>query len=491
MFVLSALVLIAVLMWPAVHRSHEGAAPEVRMPRPDPQLEPGSMASASASLVDDLRRWVEAGLLEPEQAAAIIDHERERAAARPVPVGAQPRGRRVPVVAEALGYLGGALASVGLVLVLAHYWPDLVTAGRLALSGLGAAGLALGGALVPERDHPALARLRWFLWLAATAAAGLFVGVLAADALDLSEQTVALSVAGAVATASGLLWWRRDRPLQQITFLGGLAVFVGVGVDLVVGSGPAGLAVGALGVGYLALGLGRRTPVPQLTEGVGALTVIGGVIVTVETWQAFGLVLGVVASVGLLALVDSPRLDLDRLDRLVIGVPAAVGLFQSVIGSLGYFSQDAGVATGLVTWAAGGLLVMAGARRLTRTPGMAEVLGGVALLGGAAIVGVQSDTVAPVFGVLTALGLLAVGMRPGRVLLSVLGALGLLVNVPWALARLFPGEGRVPLAIMVSGALLVAVAVLLTRMGDRFRRDVGRAGNEDGAGGHLTDKVRS
>ncbi len=32
-----------------------------------------------------------------------------------------------------------------------------------------------------------------------------------------------------------------------------------------------------------------------------------------------------------------------------------------------------------------------------------------------------------------------------------LGTLGLLVHVPWAIGRYFPGEGRVPLLIMVAG----------------------------------------
>jgi hypothetical protein len=58
------------------------------------------------------------------------------------------------------------------------------------------------------------------------------------------------------------------------------------------------------------------------------------------------------------------------------------------------------------------------------------------------------------------------------VLLSVTGALGLLGNVPWAIAHFFPGEGRAPLLVLVSGVLLVAVAILLARMGGRLRSEV-------------------
>jgi hypothetical protein len=63
-------------------------------------------------------------------------------------------------------------------------------------------------------------------------------------------------------------------------------------------------------------------------------------------------------------------------------------------------------------------------------------------------------------------------MLPGQVLLSVLGSIGLLVNVPWAIAWFFPGEGRAAVLLLASGALLVGVAVLLTRMRGRFREEL-------------------
>ena len=73
------------------------------------------------------------------------------------------------------------------------------------------------------------------------------------------------------------------------------------------------------------------------------------------------------------------------------------------------------------------------------------------------------------FGIATAGGLIALGMLPRQVLLSVLGSVGLLVNVPWAIGHFFPGEGRAPLLIMVTGGLIIAIAVLLTRSSGRLR----------------------
>ncbi|MFZ2442404.1 MAG: hypothetical protein WAW51_08585, partial [Ilumatobacteraceae bacterium] len=107
-----------------------------------------------------------------------------------------------------------------------------------------------------------------------------------------------------------------------------------------------------------------------------------------------------------------------------------------------------------------------------RSPIATEIIGGVALVAGAAITGVQSVAFATLFGSATAAALIALGTQPGRVLLSLFGSLGLLVNVPWAIRHFFPGEGRVPLLILASGAVIVLVAVWLARMSGRLRREL-------------------
>lgn len=146
----------------------------------------------------------------------------------------------------------------------------------------------------------------------------------------------------------------------------------------------------------------------------------------------------------------------------MIGGAAAA---QALPPALGYFSQEAGGVTGLVTWAAGGALVLVAARRLVRAPLAGELIGAAALLVGAALTGAQRGRFAPIFGIATSVALIALGMLPGRVVHSLTGSLGLLVNVPWAIGTWFPGEGRAPLLVLVSGALILAVAVLLARSG--------------------------
>jgi hypothetical protein len=423
-------------------------------------------------LASDLARWVADGLVSDDQAAAILVREQTRAAATvgaPAPV--VPARRGIPVVAEALGYLGVMLGVVGLVLIVARYWPDMATPWRVALSATGGLALLWAGALIPEQTDPALARLRWFLWLGSAAATALCAAVLTADGFGTdSQEAVTAAAAGSAALHSGLLWSWHKRPLQQLTALGGLAVFAGALVAGLTGGGPAGLTVWVIGVAYVVVGLRRGTPLPTLTLATGAVTAVVGAAVLTGDWQAVGLAFSVVNALALLAVAAIPGLVSNLTDQRTIALVGGLALWQTAPAAIGYFAEDAGVATGVTTWLCGALLIAVGARRLVRLPEVVEALGGAVMLGGAALTGLQWDAAAPVFGVVTAVALVALGMAPGRVHLSVLGSLGLLVNLPWAIARLFPGEGRVPLLILVSGAVLIAMAVLLTRSGGRLRR---------------------
>lgn len=433
-------------------------------------------------MAEDIERWAALGLLSTEQAAAILAHE---AAAKPGDAAtadrprAPERARRVPAVAEALGYLGGMLGVIGLVLLVVRYWPDMATAGRLALSGGSAIALVLSGALADEDADPAFARLRGFLWFGSTAAAALFAGVVVDTFGFERDETVVLAVSGAVAFESGLLWWWHERPLQQAAFLGGLAAFLISVTSELASEGPVGLAVWGLGAGYLVLGERRRTPIPLLTGGMGAVFLVVGATITSADWQAFGMVFGVATALGLLAVAAVPGLGPTREDRRLVGTVGTIALMGTLPGTLGYFSGNAGMVTGLVTWALGGALVLAGDRRLVREPILVEALGGLAVIGGAALTGAQWTGFAPIFGLVTAITLVALGTLPGRVLLSLLGSAGLLVNVPWAIGWFFPGEGRAPLLIMVSGAVILSVAVLLARMGGRLRSELGSQRRDD------------
>jgi hypothetical protein len=377
------------------------------------------------------------------------------------------------VFAEALGYLGGVLALAGLTLLVANYWPDLATSVRLLLSMVTTIVLVGAGALVHEHLDPALARLRWFLWMLSSATAAVFAGVLMIDALEVeTTELVVAACAGAVAVTSGMLWWWRDRPVQELLAIAATIVAAGTFVSAIGNDGFAGLTVWLLAAAALAAGLRGLTPEPLIPHTVGAVGMLVGAFVTVTQWEAAGWLFALVTAGGLLVLAALPRSTMDPAQRIVLVVVATMGALQGVPAAIGYFAQEAGGVTGLVVWAIGGALMSVGARRLLRGPLAAEAIGGLGLIGGAALTGTQWPSFAPLFGLGTALTLLVIGMLPGRVLYSLFGALGLLVNVPWTIGWFFPGEGRAPLLILVSGVVIVAVAVLLARQGDRFRREL-------------------
>jgi hypothetical protein len=436
---------------------------------------PGARTRRPAALSDMLDRWVAEGLLTATQAHAIVEHERSAVGVPAVrrQATASGPGRRVPAYAEALGYLGGMLALAGLTLLVANYWPDMSTSIRLALSLVTSIVLVGAGALVHEHIDPALARLRWFLWTLASATAAVFTGVLMIATLEV--DTAALVVAACAATVaftSGLLWWGRDRPVQEFLVLGATIVSAATFVTAMTNGGLGGLTAWVLAAIVLAVGLRGLTPQPIIPHVVGTVALMVGAFVTVSTWMGAGALFVLATAAGLLLLAALPQLTMDLLQRIVLIMVGTFGALWGLPITLGYFGSEAGGATGLATWAVGAVLMAVGARRLLRAPIVAEVIGGLALIGGAALTAASWPSFAPLFGLATAVTLLMIGMLPGRVLYSLLGSLGLLINVPWTISTFFPGEGRAPLLILVSGVVIVVVAVLLARQGDRLRTEL-------------------
>ena len=449
------------------------------------QRSPGPPA-APRRVEELLARWTAAGLLTDDQAAALACYEAEtrpaagvepaRAVAGVAPEGKAPRvSRRVPVVAEALGYLGGVLAVTGLVLVVSRYWPDMATVLRLTISGAGVVGLLLAGWLVRPGGDAALERLRGFAWVASSACAALFVGVVAADVLDAeAPKTIAAAASAAVVAESGLLWRGRRLPFQQLSLFGAIAVLVGTVVASVADVGPAGIAVWATGGALVVVGIRRLAPMPLIGDVVGGLAMAVGAVLTLADWDQRALPFAVATAGALLALALVPGVAPDRSDQLSFGIIGGVTGLQTVPGAIGYFAQDAGLVTGVAVWVVGLSLLYLGIRELLRLPVLVETIGAIAMLVGAAVTAAQYEDLAPVFGIVTAIGLVAAGMLPGQGLLSLFGSAGLLINVLWAVGHFFPGEGRAPLLIMVADALILAIAVVLTRS-TKVRRDLGTA----------------
>jgi hypothetical protein len=221
---------------------------------------------------------------------------------------------------------------------------------------------------------------------------------------------------------------------------------------------------------------------------IGTVAIMVGAFVTVSAWMGAGALFVLATAGGLLLLAALPQLTMDVPKRVVLIVVGTFGALQGLPMTLTYFADENGGATGLVIWAVGGVLMAVGARRLLRAPIVAEVIGGLALIGGAALTAASWPNFAPLFGLATAVTLLVIGMLPGRVIYSLLGSLGLLINVPWTISTFFPGEGRAPLLILVSGVVIVVVAVLLARQGDRLRTELTMRAPDETTNGSVDEE---
>jgi hypothetical protein len=414
-------------------------------------------------LSSELSRWVEAGLLSADQASAITRFE---AARRPAPAPSALASRRVPALAETLGYIGAVLAVTGIVLIIVRYWPDLSTTGRLSLSGSLAILLGAGGALVHETMDAAYARLRGVLWLACTASAGLFA-IVGARALhrggDQRAELAVLVGALAVSGLSALMWNGRVRPLQELATFAGAIVALGAALRLVASSGAMGAGVLAAGAALVALSLTRKVTTPFVADLVGATAIlVGGVVLTNFSLRLGGPLAGACAA-GLVALALAARVSLEDTEERLFAAVGVLAMLETWPMTLNYYAQHAGLLTGGVVWVIGALALAAALRVRVRSPYLLEWGASLVMLLGAAITQVQFASLAPGLGVATALGLMVLGSRPGGVMLSFVGSVGLLVNVPWLVVRLFPGQVRAPVVILITGALFVGLAVLLSR----------------------------
>lgn len=175
-------------------------------------------AAAPDSLQARLDRWMGAGIVTADQAAAIAAFE----SANPHPAGARALDGRRGRAVEALGYVGGAVVAAALVILTVGYWDRIDRAWQLlipavAAVALFAAGLASGGS---AGGGDVASRLRAVLWLGSSAATAVFLGVLM-DTLAIRDRWGMLIVSGGLLVQAVPLWLTHRRAPQQI------AVFVG------------------------------------------------------------------------------------------------------------------------------------------------------------------------------------------------------------------------------------------------------------------------
>jgi len=130
----------------------------------------------------------------------------------------QPKG--IPVVAEALGYVGGALALAAVITLLVRFWAPLGPYGHVGVGVVLALAGLVGGFTLERASGDAAKRLSQFLLAAGVVGVGVAAGfatqrIVQADAFNEWAWFVGMAAA---AIAGGIVWWRRRTGLQHIVF---------------------------------------------------------------------------------------------------------------------------------------------------------------------------------------------------------------------------------------------------------------------------------
>lgn len=307
---------------------------------------------------EHLQEWLQAGLITDEQAARIRAHESAAAA----------RGSGQSRIAEALGYLGGALALVAVTVAVDQFWANLEVWGQAALLAVLTVMLLAGGWWIRDRSEPPIRRLASVLWFLSAAAFAAFVHSAVGDGADLDDEVAVLVVAGATTVYSAFLWRVRPTALQHIALALSTAATLFAVLFLregLISEDFVGVALWGLGVVWLLLTWGGLLQPQRTGYALGALGALAGAQgLAVGDLDVWGNGLGLAtAAVMILASV--------AVNSLVLLALGSVGAFVFVAGTVfRYFGDTLGVPIALFLV---GLALVGAALLITRLrPRVAE-----------------------------------------------------------------------------------------------------------------------
>lgn len=293
-------------------------------------------------MIESVRRldtWVASGLITPEQARAIRAFEGDERGGGRKKEATPPPGR-VPLVTEALGYLGAALAFAALVVALAQTWGDLAVWARAGIPAVCVTLLFIAGYALRENSEPAFERFGAALWFLSVVALGWFLFVFTYDVMSVEGEGENIALAMGVGTFAygGVLYSVRRRAPQQVAMLAGALLAAGgfaarFGQEDA-GSAWVGVAFWVIGVAWLVLAYANVIAPRVLGYALGAIVVLQGCQLipgmSSGTVQDLGLFLGILSGAAL--VVASVWLREDAL--LVFG---AIGLFGFLLGTIAHF----------------------------------------------------------------------------------------------------------------------------------------------------------
>ncbi|MBT8240812.1 MAG: hypothetical protein KJN63_06250, partial [Acidimicrobiia bacterium] len=234
----------------------------------------------------------------------------------------------------ALGYLGGALAVIAVLILAEEFWADLELWGRLALLGIVTLGLLIAGWVLRDSPLEAVRRLAGFLWLFAAVGVAFTFGILSADGFDSSPEGAAL-VGSLAAIVFGFVLWRlRTESLQQ------LALFAAIVATLISMVGVFewpdemwGLSMWAAGTAWLFLTWGMVIRPETTGYALGSVAALFGVQMLAFEGDGWPLLLGVVLAGALIVTSVTLR-------QIVLLALGAAGVFIFVPQVVFHFFGD-------------------------------------------------------------------------------------------------------------------------------------------------------
>lgn len=264
-------------------------------------------------LHDQLRRWIAASLITPAEANAIQAFEAHTRETEP---------RRIPMITEALAYVGAALAAAAAVVLVGGRWDELTAGVRVGSVAAGCAVTLLGGIVLrARRADPAIERLTSVLWAIATGLFGWLAWLVAHDVLELGGDAPAVWCGIAIAVLGGALYLALRQALQQFAVFAGLLTIVGASID---GRTDLTLTVWTIGVAWTALGLADRLPPERAALVGGPVVALWAPLALTEGGEGFGMWLGLATAAALIVM------SLVRHRAVLLGI-GTVGVFVYLI----------------------------------------------------------------------------------------------------------------------------------------------------------------
>lgn len=309
-----------------------------------------------------LRRWADADLIDPAQVEAILRHERAEPAGDPCPIAAgdlrreraEPAptsGRDLSRLAEAVGYLGGVLVVVGIIVVLGEFWDQLQTWAHLLILGTAAVLLACAAWWAGRIVGAAPSRLASVLWVLSVVMVAIFAVVFTIEVLRIEDELGGIIVSAPTAAYATAIWVLRRRSLEQVAAFTALFALLLSLLAQVPRIEPEAFALYSWSFGLVWLLLAWAGPVEPRRVGyaLGALVALGGAQGLTVAATTSGQILGLATAGGLLAV----SLPLGSVVLLAIGVVGSFGFITQIVFT--HFAETLGLP--LVLFTVGALLI--------------------------------------------------------------------------------------------------------------------------------------